>query len=639
MVANAYLDYNPDITVEKASDVLNYSQNNGLQNLAGQAHWLIGFAYIRQGVIGPDYVHIQNALDLAKELGDIELEVKSLRLMGVHYDYVENLTGAFDYLLESYNLAVENSFEAHAAIAKNNLGYILIKEGRPEDALFHLKTAVALSSLSGTNRNLALSLANYGIALSEIGIHEEGTVHLERAIEIAVSIENLAIIGYASQGLGMAQMRDGDLTAAKATFQSMINDPRLHSFPEYMLKTYLGLGELYLASDQKYLAEQTYRSGLLLMQGLSVYEPQIHLYRKLSEMAAERGAFEEAYQYELSLRAVRDLHQPMSDLSISEKLQSVLQNKDQEIALRESQGEQQIQSIKLEQQKLYVYVTALALLAAIFVLVILYLLYRSRRKSLAMSNIQNIKLLHQHREIKDEAAQLKNIIEAKSKIFENTSHDLRNPLSSIIGFVDLLNDEKLTETQKSYVSFIEQSTLIQRQLLNDILDLSQFEQGIFKVELRTDSFSHAFKPSISGWKMLADKNKLTLNVNISDELNQNYVAAYDRIIQVTGNLISNALKFTKKGQVDLSIELFENDKVKITVCDTGCGVAKEQLPKLFERFHQQNNGDDIQESGAGLGLSICSELVNHWGGELSATSTLGKGSCFWFIAPLEDSSR
>jgi len=626
-LAEAYLAYDPNIAIEKAEDVIVRSQQQGLLAVEGRAHWLVGFGFVRQGVIGPDLLHITVALERAQQTGDVELEIDSLRLMGVHFDYREDISQALKYLLLSYDLALEKGFESLAAIAKNNVGYILIKEGRPDEAVEHLRTSVALSSEDTSKRNLGLALANLGVALSEGTSSENGITELERAIVIAREIQNMAILGYASQGLGAAYMRVGDLRVAETTYLEAIADERLHNFPEYMLKTYLGLGAVYYTQGLEDEAEETYLAGLEVMKGLSALAPQLELYTQLAKVAVGHEDYRSAYRYELAQRKTREAMQPIADKGVVDTLNDTLKYREQEKALMQADADKE-----------FAFLVMLSLAALVVLMVVIfYLISRSRKQKMALASERAMRLRLQRDELSEEATNLKTIMAARNKIFANTSHDLRHPLAMIISISEMLASTKLDEKQRELVRYIDESAVLQSQLISDILDLTQFEQGIFKVKNTTDTYQKAMAPAVEGWRSLAARADITFDISYGGGTKDKLDAPFGRVLQVTGNLVANALKYTPNGSINVAVAR-DGDVMKITVRDTGQGIDNSVLPSLFERFTQEDSNSDEAASGAGIGLSICNELVHYWGGDIGATSVIGEGSVFWFTVPLDCST-
>ena len=214
----------------------------------------------------------------------------------------------------------------------------------------------------------------------------------------------------------------------------------------------------------------------------------------------------------------------------------------------------------------------------------------------------------------------------KSAFLANMSHEIRTPLNAIVGFSKLVIDAECTNEKEQYAEIIERNSEILLNLFNDILDLSSLEADSLSFNIRPiklidiclqleQQFCYKVK---NGTKLILD--------DVDTEL---YVSGdWNRIIQIISNLLSNAAKFTPKGEIHFGYREKE-DFVEFYVKDTGIGIEKEQLPHIFERFVKLNSF----VHGTGLGLSICQSIVEQLGGRIGVDSEKGKGSRFWFTIP------
>lgn len=209
----------------------------------------------------------------------------------------------------------------------------------------------------------------------------------------------------------------------------------------------------------------------------------------------------------------------------------------------------------------------------------------------------------------------------KSAFLANMSHEIRTPLNAIIGFSSLLQYVDDNDEREQYISLINRNNELLFNLINDVLDLSKIEAG--RIELHTSWFdlSKLIDESITEYKpYAADGVALTAKVPLHATLIEHDPM---RIKQILNNFLSNALKNTTQGHVEVSYEVNDSG-IKISVADTGRGIPEDKINKIFERFEKV----DSFVQGAGLGLSICKTIVEKLDGVIKVDSILGVGSTF-----------
>ena len=225
-------------------------------------------------------------------------------------------------------------------------------------------------------------------------------------------------------------------------------------------------------------------------------------------------------------------------------------------------------------------------------------------------------------------------VKAKQQFLSNMSHEIRTPMNAIIGFTKVVLKTELGAKQKEYLTAIKMSGDALIVLINDILDLAKvdagkmtFEQIPFKMETSIFAMLHLFETKIQ------EKN-LKLKIDYDHNIPRVLLGDPVRLHQVILNLVSNAVKFSNKGCITVSVKLNEEDKEKVSVqfavADTGIGIEKAKLEKIFENFQQASSGTSRLYGGTGLGLAIVKQLVEPQGGKIQVVSEVNKGSTFSF---------
>ncbi len=227
--------------------------------------------------------------------------------------------------------------------------------------------------------------------------------------------------------------------------------------------------------------------------------------------------------------------------------------------------------------------------------------------------------------------------EAKSRFLANMSHELRTPLNGVIGMGDLLRETRLSSEQQELVNTMHSSANTLLELIENVLDIAKIEAGKIIIESRDFDLHGLVNSVIFMLAPMGDKKNLTVSCNFDPETPFALKGDQQHLRQVLINLVSNAIKFTEKGSVILSVRLIggtvSTPRIRFEIVDTGIGIAEEDLGKIFDDFTQADTVSSRTFDGTGLGTTISKDLVELMNGEIGAVSEVGKGSTFWFELP------
>ena len=310
-----------------------------------------------------------------------------------------------------------------------------------------------------------------------------------------------------------------------------------------------------------------------------------------------------------------------NELSISEQLQKVLSVIENEIIKNASKSYLDREKALAKTNQIVTTAAIIGLLLALlFLIIILNDFSKSQlyKKQLEKANVITQKILH-----------------SREQLIATVSHDLKTPLSTIIGYTELLNNTNLNNKQQHFVENVKSSSNYISQLVQDLLDFTQIEAGKINVEKVTFSLPKILTEVAESIASVYQSKEIELIITITPELDQNIIGDPFRLRQIMTNIIGNAFKFTEKGfiKIEASVNPFSKN-ILILVEDSGIGIATQSQELIFEEFTQANDQIEKKYGGTGLGLTISKKMAQILGGDLKMKSELGKGSAFTIEIPL-----
>lgn len=552
-------------------------------------HSNLGLAYFNSFTLDLALHNYLKADELYQEFGDAQdhadilLNISGVYIRQGAYDKAEEM------LHEALNAFVELNDEYGVALAQADLGVLYTETKRPALAKASYQAAITYYEAQNDVRHLSFEYGNLAL-LS----------YSQNQLELAEKEANFALY-YAEKAQNPANLMEAQFTLAQIFFA------------QGRLTEALTNAEQSLAASRVMHEQKRERMALRLLALIEAAQGNIKRARDYDSQNLEA---QNRLMNDDMLKRINDYRAKYEASELSREVEVLKQ-------------EQKLQLLKEEQRS---QLQLLGVIIAILTLLTTFALYRRKVEQRAKLELSQ-KVALRTSELQQKADELKAANQVKSQFLANMSHEIRTPLTTVLGHAeDLLVEQDLNAQAQASVRTIYNQGLHLRDLVNDILDLSRIEAERLELEATEFSVSSLLADLCDMFQQNIQSKQLEFIVCDQVRTNAYVRLDYIRVKQILINLLSNALKFTEKGRIELEVSETHHG-LQFVVKDTGIGMTEQQIGRIFDNFQQADNSITRRFGGSGLGLSLSSQLAHMMNGEIKVQSVVDHGSVFSFCVP------
>jgi signal transduction histidine kinase len=531
--------------------------------------------------------------------------------------------------------------------------------GRVEDSLRDYQESFRLFGQAGTQRGQAVALQSIGSIYADAHDYDSALRYFEQSIDVSANDPNLLLSAY--NNVGNTQFELKRYPAAASSFQKALDLARRANNPLLQGQILRNIAATQAEAKQFPAAEAALNEAFRISGSGPAISSRPALYAVAARVALRQQqldratdlinrAFAGAAGAEANL-PMRDFHQTAYEIfrdtgdqaRALKHLEAFRQIDDEQRALAASTSAALMNArFNFTNQELrYNNAQArfrnrmqLALLSAAAVISTLLLIgFLSIRRSRNQVREANTSLLTTN-------VALEKALAAKTEFLATTSHEIRTPLNGILGMTQvILAGRALDPTLRGRIELVQGAGETMKALVDDILDVAKMETGELRIQTAEMDLRRLLEDAVTVWTGQAETKRIGIEFDL-DHCPSKIVADEVRLRQIIFNLMSNAIKFTDRGQVRLAAfgetdDETEVEQLVIRVADSGIGIPQDRVEEIFESFRQVDGGVTRRHGGTGLGLAICRNLARAMGGDVTVTSTLGAGSTFTLTLPLQ----
>ena len=550
-----------------------------------------------------------------------------------HLNKISDLRSHLDYdeALKHGNLALSlaNKIDdnEYRAIAYREIGSILMDDNKLEESSINLKKAADIQNKNNLNEELAKTRNAQGLLHTELGNYNQALVYFDEGLKIYKSLSLFSSRTKILNNKGKLFLKQEDYKKANTTFNEAYNlakrfaKERLKA--DILLHQSQALNELNLHSDAIISCKKAIDIGTVNQYKWIITEG----YKTLSNIHEDNGNPSKAIELLKTHNKLLDSIFSNNNLRLTAEAYAKQNFAEQEEELRKSEEEIRLKDEQLRQSQILTFLGLAFLILFFSFIIFLFNNNQKRKKANSLLQSTNYQLII----AKDEAEKA---TKAKANFLSTITHELRTPLYTVTGLTDLLLDEDPKESQKGYLKSLRFSGDYLLNFINDILDVNKIEAKKVELEKIPFNLKKLTEEVLFTQNKAAKDNKTKLHLNFEESIPEYLLGDSLRVSQILINLVSNAIKFTKNGDVSLNVKKtggsLNTIDLLIEVKDSGIGISYDKQDEIFESFSQGSVQINRKYGGTGLGLTIVKNLLEIMGSKIQLKSQPNVGTTFYF---------
>lgn len=553
--------------------------------------------------------YAKTSVEVSESINYTTKQIKSIHQLGKLYSLDKDYEKALFYHNQALAIAKEYTSQKEIAIAYINIGKVYTEAKNEELAKENFLNALKVGDKIKNPLIKSIANSSLGDLSKEFKKFNIATQFYLEALDYSLQTNNYYLQGIAYKNVAIMQKKTNQSEESLGSLKNALKKFELIDDQKELAEINFFLGEYYNA-DKDFDNAIIYMKNSLGFAELSGHQDYIKKgYENLAVVYEKNNDYKNAYDYLKYFSAIKDT-KFISELE-AQIAQIEIEKKNKEIDLIN-------QNSQFERIRTYI-LLSVAILILLFSLVLYY-------------NLRQKNIINKELKLATEAANKSK--KEKEEFFTFTSHEIRTPLNAVVGMTQLLAKTTLNEVQRKYLKTIKTSSKNILFLVNDVLDLAKLEKGAIKLESVDTSLTEIVTDIEDALSFKLNEKPVQLNFHIDTNIPDYIKGDPLRINQILLNLTDNAIKFTKKGTVSLTVkvvgETSEAISIYFEVKDTGIGITKEKLEKIFESYEQASVDTARHYGGTGLGLAITKQLIELMGSKIEIKSELAVGTSFSF---------